>query len=95
MAEAVGAIYLIGINLWAFVLFGFDKRRARKGGQRVPEARLLWTAFLGGLLGAWTGVVLFRHKTRKTSFRIRLFLVTVINPLWFIAYFLLGWGSEA
>lgn len=71
--------YLAGINLLAFLVFGWDKWAARRGARRVPEARLLLFAALLGAPGAWLGVNVFRHKTVKTSFRIRLVLVTLLN----------------
>ena len=60
--------YLAGINVLAFLTFGWDKWAARRGGRRVPEARLLLLATLTGWLGAWIAVSVFRHKTVKTSF---------------------------
>jgi len=71
--------YLAGINLLAFLTFGWDKWAARRDARRVPEARLLLLAALLGAPGAWLGVRVFRHKTVKTSFRIRLVLVTLLN----------------
>ena len=70
---------LAGINVLAFLTFGWDKWAARRGARRVPEARLLLLAALLGAPGAWLGVNVFRHKTVKTSFRIRLVLVTLLN----------------
>jgi uncharacterized membrane protein YsdA (DUF1294 family) len=52
-----------------FALFGWDKRQARRGGRRVPEARLHALALAGGFAGAWLGMLAFRHKTRKLAFR--------------------------
>ena len=63
-------LYLELINLAAFILFGVDKRRARRGLWRIPEAVLLWTAVLGGGIGALAGMFLFRHKTRKPRFTV-------------------------
>jgi uncharacterized membrane protein YsdA (DUF1294 family) len=71
--------YLAGINVLAFLIFGWDKWAARRGAQRVPEARLLLCAALLGAPGAWLGVKVFRHKTVKTSFRVRLVLATLVN----------------
>jgi uncharacterized membrane protein YsdA (DUF1294 family) len=52
-----------------FALFGWDKHQARRGGRRVPEARLHALALAGGFAGAWLGMLAFRHKTRKPAFR--------------------------
>jgi uncharacterized membrane protein YsdA (DUF1294 family) len=71
--------YLAGINVVAFLTFGWDKWAARRDARRVPEARLLLLAALMGAAGAWLGVKVFRHKTVKTSFRIRLVLATLVN----------------
>jgi len=76
----------IAINLATFLLFGFDKSRARLGTRRVPEATLLLLAFLTGFAGAWWGMSVFRHKTKKLSFRARLFVVTLLNPAWLLLY---------
>jgi uncharacterized membrane protein YsdA (DUF1294 family) len=72
-------IYLAVINLATFLLWGWDKRAAKKGNRRVPEKRLLWMAALLGAAGAWTGVQVFRHKTIKHSFRWKLIAITVLQ----------------
>ncbi len=56
---------LSGLTFGAYV---FDKRRARSGGRRIPEARLHALALLGGFPGAFLGMRLARHKTRKLAF---------------------------
>ena len=56
------------INLWTFMLFGFDKLRAGAGHWRIAESTLLGFALLGGSLGALAGRRIFRHKTRKQPF---------------------------
>ena len=33
-------------------------------------------------MGAWVGCEVFRHKTRKASFRIKLVLATLVNGVW-------------
>jgi uncharacterized membrane protein YsdA (DUF1294 family) len=60
--------YLLGASLVTFVLYGFDKRQARRGGGRVPEAVLLALGVAGGFLGGFLGMGIFRHKTRKLQF---------------------------
>ena len=61
--------YLIGINVVTILLYGYDKRQAIVGGGRVPEVILHLVALVGGSGGALVAQILFRHKTRKFSFR--------------------------
>lgn len=67
--EIIAAVLLI-TNLFCFFLMRHDKRCAKKGKRRVPEKKLFLAA---ACFGAWGGVMamlVFRHKTRHTSFRI-------------------------
>ena len=73
---------LAAVNVLTFLVYGRDKWRARRRSSRTPEKTLLSLAFLGGLFGAWAGMHVFRHKTRKPSFRIKLAVVSALNPLW-------------
>lgn len=77
------AAYLLVVNLLAFCAFGRDKRLALQGRHRVPEARLLLYAALGGALGAWLGMRRFHHKTRKWRFRL-------LVPLFFLLHLALA-----
>ena len=63
-------IYLIGINLMTFGIFGIDKWKARKGKWRIPEDTLIWLSIVGGSVGALLGMYLFRHKTQKRKFNL-------------------------
>ncbi len=61
--------YLALVNLWAFALMGFDKRRAKiRGARRIRERTLFLSALLGGGLGACLGMWCFRHKTKHWYF---------------------------
>lgn len=61
--------YLLAVNLWAFGLMWLDKRRAkRKGARRIRERTLFLSALLGGGLGAFLGMWVFRHKTKHWYF---------------------------
>lgn len=60
--------WLILVNLWAFGLMGFDKRRAKSGGRRIRERTLFLSALAGGSLGALLGMRVFRHKTKHWYF---------------------------
>ena len=60
-------ILLVTVNIISLVVFGVDKLKSKRGGWRIPESRLLLIGFFGPF-GAWAGMLLFRHKTRKTKF---------------------------
>ena len=66
--QALG-LYLLAVNLAAFVLMGADKRKARRGAWRIPERTLFLPALLGGALGGVLGMRTFHHKTRHWYFR--------------------------
>ena len=69
------------VNLWTFTLFGLDKIRAEEGSWRVSEGTLLFWAFLGGTIGAYTGRAVFRHKTRKQPFSSNLHQTAMLQVL--------------
>lgn len=72
-------IYLVMINAVAFMLMGFDKRRARKNAWRIPEKTLFGSALLGGSIGAITGMQVFRHKTKHLSFQIGMPAILILQ----------------
>ena len=60
-------IFLVIVNFIALAIFGIDKLNSKKRDWRIPESRLLLIAFFGPF-GAYAGMLLFRHKTRKIKF---------------------------
>ncbi len=62
--------WLLGANLVAFALWGFDKLQARRSGWRVPETALHLMSLLGATPAALIGMKLFRHKTMKMHFKL-------------------------
>lgn len=61
-------VWLAVINLLTFIVYGADKRRARKGKWRVPEKTLFLLPLLGGSIGALLGMRVFHHKTKQWYF---------------------------
>ena len=72
-------IALLVWNLFVFILYGVDKAKAKRGRRRIPEKTLLWCAFLLGGMGGMAGMLVFRHKTRHTKFRIFLPMALVFT----------------
>ena len=72
--------YLLLINFFGLFLYALDKAKSKhKGSRRIPERTLLWVARLGGGVGCWLGMMLFRHKTKHTRFM-------VLVPLWTVVW---------
>ena len=79
--------YILVVNVLTFIVYGVDKGKARRGRWRVPEAMLLGLAALGGSVGAWLAMQLFRHKTQKKKFRYGVPVLFVLQ-LAAVVYFL-------
>lgn len=74
-------IYLIMINIFTFLLYAEDKKRASHGQWRIAESTLLLLALVGGAPGAYASMQIFRHKTRKWKFRIGIPAMILIQIL--------------
>ncbi|MBR2254599.1 MAG: DUF1294 domain-containing protein [Candidatus Methanomethylophilaceae archaeon] len=81
----VVAVYIV-LNLIAFGMFVWDKKKAKNAEWRTPEKTLL-TAALFGPFGALAGMKLAHHKTRKLKFKlVYVFVVLHIAILAYLAY---------
>ena len=90
--QALAALLLL-VNAAGFLAFGWDKWRAKRSAWRTPEKTLALFALAGGWVGTWAGVKVFRHKSSKRSFQVKLILATSGNlALWVLAW-QLGWLS--
>lgn len=77
--KAIAVYYLVGINVLTFIMYGIDKWKAQKGQWRIPEARLLGLAALGGSIGAWIGMQTWHHKTLHKKFRYGIPLILALQ----------------
>ncbi|NDF13089.1 MAG: DUF1294 domain-containing protein [Proteobacteria bacterium] len=80
-------LYLLVINLITVAVWWLDKRASIQGSWRIPEKTLLVFCFLGGSPGGFLASRLFRHKTKKSSFRARYILVVILQIILLIAYY--------
>lgn len=64
-------VWLALANAAAFLLFGWDKWRAVRGGRRVPENVLVLWGAAGGWAGGLFGMLVFRHKISKGAFQLK------------------------
>jgi uncharacterized membrane protein YsdA (DUF1294 family) len=82
---AVGGYALA--SLATFVVYGFDKRRAVRGGRRVPERTLHGLELLGGWPGAFLGQAVFHHKHRKLSYMVVFVAIIGVHLAAWIAWY--------
>ena len=75
------------LNLLGLCLMAFDKLRARRGGHRIRERTLFLVAALGGSIGCWAGMYLFRHKTKHRAFVVGIPAILAVQLL------LVGWAA--
>ena len=82
MLEKLGMVFLIYlavINLVGILVMATDKSRAIKGKWRIPEKSLFLVSLLGGSLGTWAGMYLFRHKTKHWYFVIEMPRILILQ----------------
>ena len=78
--SSVDQLALAWFGFWsvlAFLTFGYDKWRASRSGQRVSEMNLVLLGAIGGWLGGFLGMNLFRHKTAKWTFKLKYALALI------------------
>ncbi len=82
------SFYLIVINIVTFAAFAMDKIAAIEHRSRIRIVTLLGLSFVGGSIGAWLAMYLFRHKTRKDYFTVGVPLTLVMHIV--IIFFLMN-----
>ena len=78
-------IYLVIINVIAFLAMYIDKRKAKYGKWRIPEQSLFILALIGGSIGAIIGMYTFRHKTKKLRFAVGFPVILVLQIILIIS----------
>ena len=78
-------IYLLIINIIAFLAMFVDKKKAEKDRWRIKESTLLTLALIGGSIGAIAGMYTFHHKTKKPRFFIGIPVIIVLQIMLIIA----------
>ena len=72
---------LIIINIITFFAYGLDKLKAVNHWWRIPEWVLLGLATAGGSVGAYLGMLVFRHKTLKPLFRFGVPVMIIVHAI--------------
>ena len=75
-------IFFLIVNSFTFLIAGYDKYLAVKNKRRIPEKTLFALGIFGGSVGLLLAMLIFKHKTSKSSFIVKfcgiLFLQLVI-----------------
>nr|WP_282432544.1 DUF1294 domain-containing protein [Salsuginibacillus halophilus] len=70
---------MVSCSFVAIIMVRFDKNRAKMRKQRISERTLFLMAWIGGSPGILGGMQLFRHKTKKPSFKYGVPLIIIIQ----------------
>ena len=76
-------LYILFINIFSFTLMLIDKKKDIKKKWRISEQTLLSVSFIGGSLGAYLAMILFRHKTKHFKFKYGLPLMIIFHCFFF------------
>ena len=79
------AIWTLVVSAVTAILYSWDKRAAIKGHRRIREKTLLTCSILGGWPGALAAGQLLRHKTQKSSYRLKFSICAVVNTVSLLA----------
>lgn len=71
--------FLLAINIFAFLLMGYDKKLSQTRKRRISEKALLTSAMIGGSIGSGIGMLYYRHKTSKNSFLIKFWSIVIVQ----------------
>lgn len=75
--------YILLISIITFTLMFIDKQKAIRNDFRIPESTLISLSLIGGGLGTYIGMRMFRHKTLHKKFYIGLPIIIAFNFLSF------------
>jgi len=72
-------LYFFIINLVGFLLMLVDKRRSINREWRISERTLFIVSIIGGSIGSYLGMQLFRHKTKHLKFTVGIPIIIIIQ----------------
>ncbi len=85
------ALFIISaLSILCFILMYVDKRRAIDGKFRISESCLFSISLAGGAIGCLASMYVFRHKTKKVSFKILIPLFSLTHVALLVFLFLRG-----
>ncbi len=79
-------LYFFIINLIGYFLMYLDKQKAKKDKWRIKESTLFIVSIIGGSIGTFLGMKVFRHKTKHLKFIVGIPFIIIVQALFI--YFL-------
>lgn len=75
----IGALAVI--NIITFLVMANDKRRSTRSENthRISEGLIFFLATIGGSVGVYAGMLIFRHKTKRWYFQLGIPLIILQN----------------
>ena len=82
--------YFAIINIYAFIVMGYDKIKAKLKRYRVTERFIMTLAFIGLSFGVLLAMLVFRHKIRTKKFFIGVPVIIALHLIlvFYVASFL-------
>ena len=72
------------MNIVGLMVMWLDKRKAARHKWRIPEKTLFLISIAGGSIGTWSGMYIFRHKTKHWYFVIGMPLILILQIAAFV-----------
>lgn len=79
--------FFLIVNLLSYFAVGYDKYKAKRKGWRIAERSFFAMAVMGGAIGIFWGIRIFRHKTKHALFLYGIPLLVIANLLIYICLF--------
>lgn len=79
--ESAVLCYFCIVNISGFFMMGVDKWKAKNRRWRIAEKTFFLVGIIGGSLGCWLGMYVFRHKTLHWYFVVGMPLIFVIQAV--------------
>jgi uncharacterized membrane protein YsdA (DUF1294 family) len=79
LVPAAVPVFYAAASVAAAIVYRLDKSAAERNAWRISERMLHFIALMGGWPGALVAQELFRHKSRKLSFRFVFWTTVALN----------------
>ncbi len=64
----ISTVYVCVLNIVGLAVMWLDKAKSQRNAWRIPEKSLFIVSLIGGSIGTWVGMYIFRHKTKHWYF---------------------------